>query len=400
MEAALYGPGGYYTEHPALGGPGGDYFTSPELHPVFGALLGRQVAEVWEALDRPESFDLVEAGPGSGALCRDLLGWARYEAPDFAAAIRYVLVESSEPLRRQQRKLLEAAGLLDGRVEWEARSALGPDRSVVGCILANELMDAFPVHLVTVRDGRLLERYVALDAEGRLVFLDDAPSTPALPAYFDALGLRPGEGCLAEVNLRAPVWMADVAGSLARGALLILDYGYPAERLYAPERRYGTLLCYRRHGLGSDPLAHVGEQDITSHVDFTSLMRAGEAAGLTTLGLTNQAAFLNNLGLRRYLRLLAAHRLPAVEHDANQRAMLALIDPDGLGAVQVLIQARDVPSFRPSGLGLSPPPAEPGWLPVLGPGQMRLPGPLELEGFGDIEAQWRELWGGRDEPAG
>src|SRR5688572_2044717 len=116
MEAALYGPGGYYAERPALGGPGGDYVTSPEIHPAFGALVGRQVGEVWEALGRPDRFDLVEQGPGNGVLCRDLLTWAQHEAPSFAPTIRYVLVEPSAPLRAAQQATLAAADLSDARV--------------------------------------------------------------------------------------------------------------------------------------------------------------------------------------------------------------------------------------------------------------------------------------------
>jgi SAM-dependent MidA family methyltransferase len=392
MEAALYGPGGYYAERPALGGPGRDYFTAPELHPAFGALLGRQVAEVWVALGRPSRFDLVEHGPGSGALCRDLLTWAEHEAPSFAAAIRYLLVERSAPLRAAQRATLEGAGLLDTRIRW-ANPSPGP---VTGVILANELLDAFPVHLVTVREGRLLERYVAPDRdEERLTFVEGEPSTPDLARYFADLGLLPGEGCEAEVNLAAVAWAQRAAADLARGALLILDYGYSADRLYAPQRRHGTLLCYRGHTLGSDPLVRVGEQDITTHVDFTSVARAGERMGLATLGPVDQATFLTNLGARGYLRLLERAGLPAREHDANRRALLELVNRDGLGAVRVLIQTRDLPGFRPSGLVGGP--VDPDWLPLLRTDQMRLPGPLEAEGFGDLEAQWRDFWTGQED---
>ena len=274
---------------------------------------------------------------------------------------------------------------------------------IVGLILANELVDAFPVHLVAVRDGRLLERYVALD-DDRLAWAEDEPSTPAIAAYFERLGLLPGEGSIAEVNLAGLAWAERTAATLARGALLLVDYGYPADELYAPHRRYGTLLTYRAHTLGSDPLVRVGEQDITSHVDFTSLARAGERAGLATSGLVDQATFLTNLGLRQYLRRLGRAPLRAREHDANRRALLALLDPDGLGAVKVLIQTRDLPGFRPSGLNGPPGPPEFGgaggavpWLPLLGAGQMRLPGPLEGEGFGDLEAQWRDFWTGQGE---
>ena len=291
-----------------------------------------------------------------------------------------------------QRETLASAGLLDARVTWDAS---GPVR---GLILANEVVDALPVHLVTVQGGRLLERYVVMRGDA-LAWHDDELSTPALEAYFERLGVRPGEGCLAEVNLDGVAWMERVAGTLAEGAMLVLDYGYPAPELYAPERRFGTLLTYRRHQLGSDPLVHVGDQDVTAHVDFTSLARAGERAGLQTVGLISQAALLRRLGLDAYVQALDRSSVAAADLDANRRALQTLVEPSGLGRIQGLLQARGVPDLDPFGRqlqagsgqhtddGVAP------WLPLLQAGQMRLPGPLEAEGFLDLEAQWRELFG-------
>jgi SAM-dependent MidA family methyltransferase len=267
------------------------------------------------------------------------------------------------------------------------------DGRYVGLILANELVDALPVHLVVMRDGVLHERYVVADGDG-LGWLEDAPSTPALAAYFERLGVWPGEGCLAEVNLQGVAWMEQAAATLERGALLVLDYGYPAPELYAPERRHGTLLTYRGHALGSDPLRHVGEQDITAHVDFTSLARAGERGGLETVGLIAQAALLRRLGLDGYVRKLDHSALSAGDHEANRRALLALVEPGGLGNVQGLLQRRHLPDFDPFAVsGGDGSDMASSWLPLLRPGQMRLPGPFEAEGFIDLEAQWLELFG-------
>jgi SAM-dependent MidA family methyltransferase len=434
MAEALYGPAGYYTLRPRLGGASADFFTAPELHPAFGALLGRLAARVWSALGRPARFDVVEHGPGTGALCRDLLEWANHEASHFRQAVQYRLVESSEALTSVQRTTLSEAGLLDERVTWEddltpdglpwgssaARDPHGPSparrgenqrvgcplaapetgalavRSVRGLILANELVDALPVHLVAMRDGVLWERYVALDGD-RLAWHEDVPSTPALVAYFERLGVWPGEGCLAEVNLEGVDWMERTASTLDRGAMLVLDYGYPGPELYRPERRLGTLLTYRGHTLGSDPLRHVGAQDITAHVDFTSLARAGERGGLETVGLISQEVLLRRLGIDGYLRQLDRSSLAASDHDANRRGLLALIEPTGLGRVQGLLQTRALPGFDPFADAAldtadeAPLPAAHAWLPQLRPGQMRLLGPLEAEGFLDLEDQWREL---------
>ena len=417
MAEALYGPDGYYTRRPRLGGPGADFFTSPELHPAFGALLGRFAHAVWEALGQPAHFDLVEHGPGSGALCRDLLTWAHQAAPAFAASIHYRLVEPSAPLRDLQRQTLSAADLPLDRITWEelpspsgrgvggegqpggttpASTAycLLPTAYSTGLLLANEVVDALPVHLVVVREGALRERYVVLDGD-HLAWQEDEPSTPALPDYFERLGLRPADDCLAEVNLAGVNWLEAVSATLERGALLLLDYGYPAPDLYSPERRYGTLLTYYAHTLGSDPLLRVGEQDITAHVDFTSLARAGERGGLETIGLISQSALLRRLGLDACLRRLDASSLSAWDHEANRRALLALADPNGLGTIQGLLQTRGLGAFDPFGPAVAPLSDE--WLPLLRPGQMRLPGPSEAEGFVDLEGQWQELFAPDDE---
>lgn len=415
MAEALYGPEGYYTRRSRLGGQDADFFTSPELHPAFGGLLGRFAFRVWHALGRPSRFEIVEHGPGTGALCRDLLEWAEHRAPAFARTIHYRLVETSPLLRAAQRATLESAGSLSDRIAWseppssvasgddpadtgsaappggESRANAHPGVST-GLILANELVDALPVHIVAVRNGQLRERYVTLQDE-TLGWLEDEPSTPELERYFERLGLLPGEGCIAEVNLAGATWLEQTALTLQRGALLVLDYGYPAPDLYAPERRFGTLLTYRQHTLGSDPLVHVGAQDITSHVDFTSLARAGECAGLGTVGLISQASLLGRLGLAEIVRAVDRSILDAWAHEANRRALQALAEPSGLGRVQALLQTRGLPGFDPFA---NPDGEQPGWVPVLRPGQMRLPGPLEAEGFVDLEGQWRELFGDAD----
>jgi len=250
--------------------------------------------------------------------------------------------------------------------------------------------------------GQLRERYVVLDGTG-LGWQDDAPSTPALAAYFERLGVWPAEGNLAEVNLAGVAWMERTSTALEAGAMLLLDYGYPAPELYAADRRHGTLLTYRGHTLGSDPLREVGAQDITAHVDFTSLARAGERGGLETIGLISQAALLRRLGLEDYLKQLDRAPVSALDHDANRRALLTLIDTDGLGRVQALLQTRGLPGFDPfaavpvARTGDPPPHARPPWMPLLRPGQMRLPGPLEAEGFVDLDAQWQELFVGDDD---
>ncbi len=332
MEMALYHPTlGYYTSPREVIGRAADYLTSPELTPLFGAMLGRQLREMWGRLDRPRSFDAVEAGPGTGVLARDVLAWAARTAPDFAAALRYTLVETSPALIERQRTTLAAEGL---EATW--RDDLPPSAS--GCIFSNELLDAMPVHLVALVDGALREVYVTLDGDGFDEELRDPH--PDVAAYLEALGLLPGEGCRAEVNIEAPRWIAAAAGALKRGYVLTFDYGYAADDLYAAWRTDGTLLCFYRHNPSANPYARIGRQDITTHVDFTTIRRSGEDAGLQTLGLTSQAEFLSALGIGEALQPPTGDRPDMEEYFARRRAVTDRIDPAGLGRVKVLVQAK------------------------------------------------------------
>jgi SAM-dependent MidA family methyltransferase len=216
--------------------------------------------------------------------------------------------------------------------------------SVEGCILSNELLDALPFHRVRVRDGRLYELRVAVEADR---FVDvEAAAGPELYAYFDALGFEPGEGC-AEVCLAAPLWMASAASALRHGYVLTLDYGYEASELFSSSRRRGTLLSFYRHTADDDPYVRIGRQDITASVDFTTLQRAGEAAGLRTLTLTTQADWLTTLGIGEAVAS-GPDKNGLGAFQALRKAVIELTDPGGLGRIRVLIQDKDVPERLPS----------------------------------------------------
>jgi SAM-dependent MidA family methyltransferase len=345
MAAALYHPRhGYYSTNTGTMSRGGDYVTSPEVHPVFGALVAKQLCELWRGMGAPARFDIAEQGAGTGLLARDVLAWAHEHEPAFAAAIRYSIVEISAALRRAQETTLAAAALPAGGVAWH--DALPP--AIEGCVLSNELIDAFPVHRVVRRGGDLLEVFVAHDGTR---FVDELRpiSDPALRRYFDELGVLPGDGCYAEVNLDAPRWIVQVAAALRRGYVLTFDYGYEAPDLYAPWRRDGTLLCFYRQSASSDPYQRIGKQDMTSSVDFTTLKRAGEAAGLCTVAMTDQASFLVRLGIGEGVAAVAGERAQMEEYFARRRVVMDLIDPARLGRVKVLLQAKDAPDAVPWG---------------------------------------------------
>jgi SAM-dependent MidA family methyltransferase len=333
MDAALYHPiHGYYTTRPAATTRGGDFVTSPEVHPVFGALVARQIREIWNAMDRPRTFDIVEQGAGRGLLARDVLLASTAIDAEFTAALRYIIIEPRRRLEDEQRETLSEAGL-SGSIAWVKQP---PDR-ISGCVLTNELLDAFPVHRVVREGDRLREVRVMHDGSRFADVLGDL-SDNAVARYFDDLGLLPGEGCFAEVNLEAPRWLAHMASRIERGAILAFDYGYLAAELYASWRRDGTLLCFYRQSASSDPYQRIGRQDMTACVDFTTLIRSGERAGLATAGFADQSQFLMRLGINDALSSVAAAQIE--EYFARRNVVLDLIDPARLGRVKVLLQTK------------------------------------------------------------
>ena len=315
MALALYGPGGYYTGGEANRiGAAGDFFTSPHAHPAFGALIALQLEQMWRLLGRPERFDVVEAGSGGGRLARDVGDFASALDASFAAAVAYQEVEGY------------GSELPDG---------------FAGCLLSNELFDAFPVHRARMVEGELREVYVTLSEDGQLVEALDEPSTPDLAARLASEGVELGEGWTAEVSLEAEDWMRDAAPRLDRGYAITIDYGDPAERLYSERRRDGTLRAHYQHTASDDPYARVGRQDLTAHVDFTALIAAGEAAGLMPVTLMTQREFLTNLGAEVLLDVIARSDGPK---QADLKGLRSLVDPTGLGGFRVLVQAKGAPA--------------------------------------------------------
>lgn len=349
MELALYHPRwGYYTTSRGPLGREGDFITAPELTSLFGELLTLQCIEVWELLGRPDPFVVVEGGPGNGRLAADLWRTGR-RFPAFLGALRLVLVEVSPPLRERQQGVLQEAGVDAGRVRWcDAPSRLDP---FVGVLLANELLDALPVHWVEQTADGLRELGVRPTARGlERVVMDPRPPLPV--DYFVAQGIALEPGYRTEVGLAAREWWREAAGALERGVLLTIDYGYPASELYAPVRYQGTLTGFHRHTQVTDPLAFPGAMDLTAHVDFSAIARAGEESGLATLGFTTQGWFLMGLGiLERLERLLPT--LGAREAEALRQTVMRLILPQGMGErFKVLAQGRGMAGVALSGFRL------------------------------------------------
>jgi SAM-dependent MidA family methyltransferase len=342
MERCLYHPQyGYYQAGRARIGKEGDFYTSPSVHPLFGRLLARQLLQMSEILGG-NLFDVVEFGGGKGFLCQDILDWSKQNAPSFYHRIKYSLLETSPCFREEQAGRL-AGEIARGKVSWIDPERFKEERNwIVGCILSNEVLDAFPVHRVSVQQGSLRELYVAED-DGEFAEQWGELSDPRLASYFDSLPFSLAEGQKAEVNLLSLEWMQGAARNLRRGFVLTIDYGYPAHDLYSPHRSEGTLLCYRRHRVSENPYDTPGEQDITSHVDFSRLIEAGEQEGLRLTGLVPQYRFLFGLGLVTELESLAG----STSEPEALRARLSikhLIEPEtGMGEVfKVLVQHKGI----------------------------------------------------------
>ena len=331
MHAALYTPAlGYYSGGAHKFGAQGDFITSPELTPLFGQALAAQVAEVM-AQSEPV---VLEVGAGTGHLAADLL-LALDElgsTPDC-----YQILEVSGELReRQAETVRQRAPALFDRVRWI--DALPGAFS--GAVVANEVLDVMPVHLLVWRDGGVFERGVSINDHGALVWADE-PAPAHLQAAAQALGApMPQEGeYVSELNLAGEAWMRDWGARLVRGALIMIDYGYPRAEYYLPSRSNGTLLCYYRHQAHPDPFKWPGLNDITAFVDFTAMAEAAHNGGLEIYGYANQASFLFNCGILERLALRGDEREP--DYIRAARAVQRLTTPQEMGELfKVLVAGK------------------------------------------------------------
>jgi SAM-dependent MidA family methyltransferase len=360
MEQALYHPErGYYSQRARSIGAAGDFFTAPHLGAEFGERLAVQLVQMWATLDRPRPYTLVEMGAGQGLLAKDILRWIQQHDPQCFDCVEYIIVEKTAGLvAEQQQQLLGELGAAVP-IAWKTLDAIAL-APIVGCCFSNELVDAFPVHQVVFVQGELQEVYVTVEGD-RLVELLAPPSTPELVGYFEQLGQRPvgpdyPDPYRTEVNLAAIDWLRSVNAALTRGYVLTIDYGYPADRYYNRVRSQGTLQCYYQHSHHSDPYIHVGEQDITAHVNFTALVQTGQAIGLDTVGVTSQAMFLMSLGLGDRIAALgrsdSTDPQEIIQRLRQRDALHQLVNPIGLGNFGVLIQSKGL-SRSQSGITLT-----------------------------------------------
>lgn len=346
MGACLYQPGlGYYTSPGKKVGAEGDFYTSSNVHQIFGRLIAREIRRMWECMGEPGQFEIVEVGAGNGRLAADVMDALAELDRCFYETVTCRLIEAEPSLKEEQREMLK--GHL-ARVAWSGPADLAEGRlAFSGCIYSNELIDSFPVHVVEMTGKGLREVYVT-EADGGFGETLRAPSTPELEEYLDRIGITLIAGQRAEINLSAGRWLKSVERALTHGFVLTIDYGYLAPELYAPIRKNGTLLCYYRHTIEENPYTRLGRQDMTTHVDFTTLIRDGEELGLAKVWFGEQYRFLMGAGMLEEIMALESRAATEEERLKNRLTLKKLMLPDGgMGdTFKVLIQAKGVDNPR------------------------------------------------------
>lgn len=287
MEMALYYPElGYYNSNINKIGEDGDFYTSANLSESFGAMIARQIEEMWEILER-KPFKIVEYGAGTGLLCRDILHYLKNNTKLYEH-LQYCIIEKSESMRKVEKKHLFE------KVSWH--NSIQEIPFINGCILSNEVIDNFSVHQV-VMEEELKEIYVGYD-NGFVELYQ--PAKKELINYFKTLKVQLPKGFRTEINLEAISWIKEVSQFLRKGYIITIDYGSLSSDLYHGGRSTGTLLCYNKHQKNENPYENIGDQDITSHINFSALGRWGIKYGIDYCGIIDQTNFLRALGIKEY----------------------------------------------------------------------------------------------------
>lgn len=342
MAACLYEPGvGYYTSPGRKVGAEGDFYTSITVHAAFGRVIAREIAQMWRNIGAPDGFTLVECGAGNGRLACDIMDFLAERELKMYENLRLVLVEQEPTLESAQREMLAAH--ID-RTSWLSPDEFSSGRfTFSGCLYSNELIDALPVHRVVMTSDGLKEVYVTCK-DGEFAEEAGEPSTPEIEAYLKRVDVELHPAQQAEVNLNAPQWLTAASKALQHGFILTIDYGYTAPELYTPRRKLGTLLCYYRHQTEENPYLRLGLQDITTHVDFTTLMKRGEELGLHNVWFGEQYRFLLSTGI---IEEIEENERSAKADEEKLRLRLALkkliLPEGGMGdTFKVLIQSKGV----------------------------------------------------------
>jgi SAM-dependent MidA family methyltransferase len=337
MEMALYYPQlGYYNSMNDKIGVHGDFYTSPYVSASFGAMIGRQMEEMWQILGK-NPFTIVEYGAGTGLLCHDILDYLKNNSPLYDH-LSYCIIEKSGGMQAIEKTHLHE------KVSWYDCIKEIPE--INGCILSNELIDNFSVHQVVMED-RLMEVFV--DYTDTFIEILK-PAKKELIEYFERLNIQLEKGFRTEVNLEALSWVKEISLYLNKGYVITIDYGADAAELYCNRRSCGTLLCYYKHHRNDNPYLYIGEQDITTHTNFSAIQLWGQQYGMDTLGLVKQADFLLGLGIIDYQNLFFQKNENNLQLASHHVIMNHKLLFDMGMKFKVLIQQKAVPTHSLSGL--------------------------------------------------
>ncbi|MDL1958911.1 MAG: SAM-dependent methyltransferase [Deltaproteobacteria bacterium] len=336
MEMALYHEKyGYYSRSYIPIGKKGDFITSPHTHCLYGALHARQIEEFWNILDH-KAFTVVEMGSGAGYLAKDILSYLSNR--EIFKSINYIIVEHKAETASCQQDLLKP---FINKINWISR--LSDLDSIKGCVISNELLDAFPVHLIQKEALDFKEIYLDFNEEDNLTEVLGNLSNPQLAEYVKALPSDLSEGYRTEANLAIRKWISELASIISKGFVVTIDYGHTRKEYFHPARNRGTLLAYMNHRVNEELYERPGEQDLTAHVNFSDLHRWGKEVGFSTLGYVPQWAFLGGLDFEETFRELSGGKFDPFSPELAAVKMLLL--PQGMGeSHKVLVQGKDVPS--------------------------------------------------------
>ena len=354
MEMALYYPDiGYYSSHERMIGRAGDFFTSPHQHPIFGAMIAKQLIEMWEIMGRPSEFSAVEVGAGAGYLSKDIFDYlckppADPELADkkkhFLTSLKYSIIEPFFHFRKKQRDILKDH-IEARKITWT--SSLKKAGEIRGCIFSNELLDAFPVHLIEMEDDiKAGPKEICVDFNGKDFIEEKIDVSDEIMDYIKQFSMVLLPGYRTEVNLRIRDWLDEAAAALKEGFILTIDYGYTSREYYIEERSQGTLLCYHNHLFNENFYQHIGKQDITAHVNFSSVKIWGEERWVKTLGYCPQGTFLAASGIDEIITELYAG---SPDYLSEVSKIKTLILPQGMGethSFMIQYKGKGMPRLR------------------------------------------------------
>lgn len=294
MEMSLYEAGlGYYTSEQTYIGKAGDFYTSQHVHQIFGTMIGRQIEEMWRIMEKPSEFFIIESGAGMGYMCKDIMDYLNKR--NILEAFTYLIIEINPSLYEKQKKLLAC---YDDKVKW--LQSIIEINGIKGCVVSNELLDSFPVHIIVMED-ELKEIYVGFQ-DNEFKEIPTAPVDESLINYINEFSIDIQKGYRTEINLKIKEWLMALTKTISEGFIITIDYGYSTRDYYSEERNRGTLLCYHKHQLSENPYENIGKQDITAHINFSSVKKWGEELGFKTLGFCQQGTYLVSLGIDELIR--------------------------------------------------------------------------------------------------